>query len=107
MPRSLGIWRRRRRERSSSSHRKSAAWWALNQDERREIFEAKSQHIAGSLKYLPQVARQLYPDNWRDRMQDVVDVAIAMHRKGEVLVVQHGEPVDVNQIKGPIRIKTN
>ncbi len=53
-----------------------------------------------------EVARQLYPDNWRDRMQDVVDVAIAMHRKGEVLVVQHGEPVDVNQIKGPIRIKT-
>ncbi|WP_166335836.1 DUF3253 domain-containing protein [Sphingobacterium chungjuense] len=53
-----------------------------------------------------EVARHLYPDNWRDRMQDVVDVAIAMHRKGEVLVVQHGEPVDVNQIKGPIRIKT-
>ncbi len=53
-----------------------------------------------------EVARQLYPDNWRDRMQDVVDVASAMHRKGEVLVVQHGEPVDVNQIKGPIRIKT-
>lgn len=40
--------------------RKSVAWWALNQDERREIFEANSQHIAGSLKYLPQVARQLY-----------------------------------------------
>lgn len=40
--------------------RKSATWWALNQDERREILEAKSRHIAGSLKYLPQVARQLY-----------------------------------------------
>jgi len=40
--------------------RKSAAWWALSQDERREIFEAKSHHIAGSLKYLPQIARQLY-----------------------------------------------
>ena len=40
--------------------RKSAAWWALNQDERREILEAKSHHISGSLKYLPQVARQLY-----------------------------------------------
>lgn len=40
--------------------RKSAAWWALNQDERREIFEAKSHHIAGTLKYLPQVARQLF-----------------------------------------------
>lgn len=40
--------------------RKSAAWWALNQDERRDILEAKSHHISASLKYLPQVARQLY-----------------------------------------------
>ena len=40
--------------------KKSAAWWELNQDERREILEAKSQHISGTLKYLPQVARQLY-----------------------------------------------
>ncbi|MBR1126028.1 chlorite dismutase family protein [Bradyrhizobium lablabi] len=40
--------------------RKSAAWWELAQDERREIFEAKSQHIASSLKYLPQIARQLF-----------------------------------------------
>jgi chlorite dismutase len=40
--------------------KKSAAWWALNQDQRREILEAKSHHISGSLKYLPQVARQLY-----------------------------------------------
>jgi len=40
--------------------RKSAAWWALNQDERREILETKSHHISGTLKYLPQVARQLY-----------------------------------------------
>src|SRR5262245_40542675 len=40
--------------------RKSAAWWELSQEERREIFEAKSHHIAGSLKYLPQVARQIY-----------------------------------------------
>jgi Chlorite dismutase len=40
--------------------RKSAAWWELGQDERREILEAKSHHISSSLKYLPQVARQLY-----------------------------------------------
>jgi chlorite dismutase len=40
--------------------KKSAAWWELNQDERREILEAKSHHISGTLKYLPQVARQLY-----------------------------------------------
>jgi len=40
--------------------KKSAAWWELNQDERREILEAKSHHISGTLKYLPQIARQLY-----------------------------------------------
>lgn len=40
--------------------KKSAAWWDLTQEERRDIFEAQSHHIAGSLKYLPAIARQLY-----------------------------------------------
>jgi len=40
--------------------RKSAAWWELTQEERRKILEDKSHHIAGSLKYLPAIARQLY-----------------------------------------------
>ena len=40
--------------------RKSAAWWALPQDERREVFEAQSRHIAIGLKYLPAVARRLH-----------------------------------------------
>jgi len=40
--------------------RKSSAWWDLTQEERRQIFEDKSRHIAGSLKYLPAIARQLY-----------------------------------------------
>ena len=40
--------------------KKSAAWWELTQEERRKIFEDKSHHIAGSLKYLPAIARQLY-----------------------------------------------
>lgn len=40
--------------------RKNAAWWALSQDERREVFEAQSRHIAIGLKYLPAVARRLH-----------------------------------------------
>jgi chlorite dismutase len=40
--------------------KKSQAWWDLTQEERRRIFEDKSQHIAASLKYLPAIARQLY-----------------------------------------------
>jgi len=39
---------------------KSEAWWELAQDERRAIFEARSQHIAGTLKYLPAITRRLH-----------------------------------------------
>lgn len=40
--------------------RKNAAWWALAQDERRQILEAQSQHVAIGLKYLPAIARRLH-----------------------------------------------
>lgn len=40
--------------------RKNAQWWELTQDERREIFEEKSKHIAVGLKYLPGIARRLH-----------------------------------------------
>jgi len=40
--------------------RKTAAWWNLTQEERRNIFEEKSHHIAEGIRYLPSVARQLY-----------------------------------------------
>jgi chlorite dismutase len=40
--------------------RKTAAWWNLTQEERRNIFEEKTHHIAEGIKYLPSVARQLY-----------------------------------------------
>jgi chlorite dismutase len=40
--------------------RKSEAWWALAQDERREIFEEQSRHIALGLRFLPAVARRLH-----------------------------------------------
>ena len=40
--------------------RKTAAWWLLTQDERRAVFEERSQHIATSLPYTPAVARRLH-----------------------------------------------
>jgi chlorite dismutase len=40
--------------------RKTVAWWNLTQEERRNIFEGKSHHIAEGVRYLPSVARQLY-----------------------------------------------
>lgn len=40
--------------------RKNQAWWDLSQDERRAIFETRSQHIASTMKYLPAIARRLH-----------------------------------------------
>jgi chlorite dismutase len=40
--------------------KKSASWWELAQDERRSIFEARSEHIRVGLQYLPAVARRLH-----------------------------------------------
>lgn len=40
--------------------RKSPAWWELAQDERRDIIEARSTHIATGLRYLPAIARRLH-----------------------------------------------
>jgi hypothetical protein len=39
--------------------RKTADWWGLTQDERREILEDRSHHIAIGMRYLPAVARRL------------------------------------------------
>jgi len=40
--------------------RKSASWWTLTQDERRQVLEDRSRHIATGLRYLPAVARRLH-----------------------------------------------
>jgi hypothetical protein len=40
--------------------RKTEAWWSLPQEERREVLEASSRHIAIGLEYLPAVARRLH-----------------------------------------------
>jgi hypothetical protein len=52
-----------------------------------------------------EIARMLFPDDWRIHMKDVVDVAIDLHNEGTVVITQKGIPVDVNHIKGPVRIK--
>lgn len=52
-----------------------------------------------------EIARELFPEDWRAHMQDVVEVAIALQRQEKVLITQKGEPVDINHIKAPIRIK--
>ncbi|MFC4210182.1 DUF3253 domain-containing protein [Pedobacter lithocola] len=52
-----------------------------------------------------EIARMLFPKDWRKHMKDIVDVAIDLNNQGKVAITQKGIPIDVNHIKGPIRIK--
>jgi len=52
-----------------------------------------------------EIARMLFPDDWRKHMKNVLDAAIDLHHQGKVVITQKGMPIDVNHIKGPVRIK--
>ncbi|MBB3968487.1 hypothetical protein GGR35_001079 [Mucilaginibacter phyllosphaerae] len=54
-----------------------------------------------------EIARALFPVNWRKYMPEVRNAAIELQKAGKVTIIQKGQPVDVDQIKGPIRIKIN
>ncbi|WP_243837190.1 DUF3253 domain-containing protein [Mucilaginibacter gilvus] len=54
-----------------------------------------------------EVARALFPHDWRKHMQEVRDAAVELHHAGHVTITQKGRPVDTGNIKGPIRIKLN
>lgn len=54
-----------------------------------------------------EIARALFPANWRKHMQEVRDAAIELHKAGKVTITQKGKAIDVEHIKGPIRIKIN
>jgi len=51
-----------------------------------------------------EIARMLFPDDWRKYMKEVVDVAVHLHLINQVLITQKGMPIEVDHIKGPIRI---
>ena len=52
-----------------------------------------------------EIARMLFPGDWREHMKDVVDVAINLQHHKKVIITQKGIPINVDHINGPIRIK--
>lgn len=54
-----------------------------------------------------EIARELFPADWRKHMEAVRSSAIELHQKGIVTITQKGIPVDIAHIKGPVRIKYN
>lgn len=43
-------------------------------------------------------------DAWRSRMSDVRRVAAELAQRGEVVITQKGEAVDLDEVRGPVRI---
>lgn len=52
-----------------------------------------------------EVAREMFGDNWRSKMQNIRDAAFDLAAKNQVIVMQKGEKVDPENLKGPIRIR--
>jgi hypothetical protein len=52
------------------------------------------------------VARVVGGEHWRTRMEQVRAVAATMARRGELVVTQEGEPVDLDTgVRGPVRLR--
>lgn len=52
-----------------------------------------------------EIARTLFPDHWRKQMATVMEVAIGLCVDGKISITQKGKAVDLEKIKGPVRIK--
>ncbi|RZL42337.1 MAG: DUF3253 domain-containing protein [Pedobacter sp.] len=52
-----------------------------------------------------EIARDLFPTDWRAHMKDILVEAIELEGEGKIIITQKGEPIDTTHIKGPVRIK--
>lgn len=50
-------------------------------------------------------ARTVAPDDWRPLMDDARRAAARLVERGAVEITQHGEVVNLAEVKGPIRIR--
>ena len=51
-----------------------------------------------------EVARALWPDDWREHMEAVRIEAQRLVEDHRLRITQKGEPVDINTVRGPIRL---
>tara|TARA_R110002049_G_scaffold151160_1_gene314701 strand:- start:14817 stop:15095 length:279 start_codon:yes stop_codon:yes gene_type:complete len=77
-----------------------------------DTIESKHKEFAiarGSDKtYCPsEVARQLFPENWRDKMDAVRAVADELCKDGKLIVSRFGKDLDIlpSKVKGHIRLR--
>lgn len=52
-----------------------------------------------------EVARALFPEDWREHMEEVRSVARALVKKDLIAITQAGQEVDPDNFKGAIRLR--
>lgn len=73
-------------------------------DIRETIAELLARRDPGKTICPSEVARALGGDEWRDLMEPVRAVAGELAARGDVVVTQKGQPVDIATARGPVRI---
>ena len=51
-----------------------------------------------------EVARALRPENWREAMPAIRDVAAQLVDRGKIVATQRGREIEIGSAKGPIRL---
>lgn len=69
------------------------------------ILSVAAQRGAGKSTCPSEIARMLFPADWRKHMAEVVSAAVELHQQNKVAITQKGIPINIGKIKGPIRIK--
>lgn len=71
---------------------------------RQQILDLLDERGVGRTICPSEVARLLWPDDWRPHMEDIRLQAARMADRGEIAVLQRGKQVPIATAKGPIRL---
>jgi len=69
------------------------------------ILEVAKNRGSGKTTCPSEIARMLFPENWREEMEQVRDIAVSLQLQGRIVLTQRGKAIGPDKIKGPIRIK--
>ena len=70
------------------------------------IFDLLQKRRDGATVCPSEAARAAFPDDWRDHMELVREVARSMSREGLIEICQEGEAIDPDlPFRGPIRLR--
>lgn len=102
--------RRRVQDAKTALGERGAPWWeepsAAQAEERiAPTMRALTRKRADSSICPSDVARAVGGEEWRDRMPDVRRVAADLASRDVVVVTQKGEPVQITDSRGPVRIR--